>query len=209
MGDFWHGQGLAGRRCRHFDFGARLRAEAGTGALLDPVEIEIVRRTLRSGALLEDAEFPIALKILAGFVREQALGGKDILILNGLPRHAGQAERLERVVEIRAVVKLEASPQVIVTRIRADTGGDRAGRADDDPGAVAARLRLYDVRTAPLEDYYRKRGAAVLGLAIEDRTTAAEIAERFSPQLNTLFGEEAALRPRPRLGPEAGGRRLS
>jgi adenylate kinase family enzyme len=183
LGDFWHREGLAGRRCRHFDFGARLRAEAGKGALLGPVEIEVVRRILRTGTLLEDAEFPIALKILAGFVREQALGGEDVLILNGLPRHVGQAESLEGSIEIRAVVKLEASPEVIQTRIRADTGGDRAVRADDDAEAVAARLRLYDARTAPLEGYYAARGTAILRLAIEGGTPAAEMAERLSPLL--------------------------
>jgi adenylate kinase len=191
LGEYWQDHGLAGRRCRHFDFGARLRAEAGLASRLSPSQVEVIRRVLRTGALLEDAEFPIALAVLESFIREESLGNRDILILNGLPRHTGQAAGLANSVDIRAVVKLEAAPEIIRTRIRTNAGGDRAGRADDDAEAVAARLRLFEARTAPLEDFYRDRGVRILDFGVGLRTPTWELARVLAVDLEGLFAPAA------------------
>ncbi len=99
----------------------------------------------------------------------------DILILNGLPRHAGQAERLETRVRVRAVVVLEASAEAVLERIRYDTGGDREGRVDDSLGAVRGRIETYRERTLPLIAFYGARGAAVVRVAVGARTTAEDM----------------------------------
>jgi adenylate kinase len=49
------------------------------------------------------------------------------------------------------------------------------GRADDDPQAVATRLKAYREQTAPVLDWYRSRGGVQL---IEAVGTVDEIADR-------------------------------
>ncbi|MDD8026693.1 MAG: nucleoside monophosphate kinase [Acidobacteriota bacterium] len=189
LGDFWQTWGLAGRRCFHFDFGAELRAAAASESRLEPADLEIVRRALRTGALLEDGQFPIALKILASFIRERGVGSNDILILNGLPRHAGQARDMEAYVEIKAVVRLRAARPVILARIRSNAAGDRAGRTDDDHEAVAVRWRLFEARTAPLEAFYGQQGVPLLIIEVAADTSPAAMAEGVRDGLEVVFSD--------------------
>jgi adenylate kinase len=187
LGGLWQLRGLAGRRCHHFDFGERLRRAAGGGARLDPAEAETVRRVIITGALLEDAEFPIALKILSDFLAERAVGEADILILNGLPRHAGQAAAMSERIDVRAVVRLTAEPAVIRARIGGDAGGDRAGRRDDDPAAIAARLAIYEARTKPIENFYARDGVPILALEVGPIMTAEEMDASARPRLEAIL----------------------
>lgn len=183
LGRLWEQSGLGGRLCRHFDFGERLRAAAAVPGRLSSADRETVRRVLASGALLEDDQFRIALNILSAFIREESPGACGLLILNGLPRHTGQARDVAGLVDIRAVVRLTAGLEVLLERIRRDPGGDRAGRADDDPGAVADRLRSFEDRTLPLEAHYRARGVPILRLEVEPDMTARRAADRLEPGL--------------------------
>lgn len=183
LGRLWEKNGLGGRPCRHFDFGERLRAAAATAGLLSPADREAVRRVLASGALLEDDQFPIALAILSAFIREEKPGSSSLLILNGLPRHAGQARDVASLVDVRAVARFDAGLEALLERIRCDTGGDRAGRTDDSPEDVADRLRLFEDRTAPLEAHYRARGIPILHLEVEADMTAGQAARRLEPAL--------------------------
>jgi len=90
-------RGVFERRCVHFDFGERLRhvAEHG-GRALSPGDIATVRNVLTGGALLEDDTFHIARTILNVFMEEQDAGKEDLIILNGLPRHAGPSNARRR-----------------------------------------------------------------------------------------------------------------
>ncbi|MDH4196731.1 MAG: nucleoside monophosphate kinase [Candidatus Aminicenantes bacterium] len=172
--------GLSGRRAIHFDFGAELRsaaAEAGRSAGLDAAELEVVKRSLVSGALLEDEEFPVALKVLRAFLHRLRPTPVDLLVLNGLPRHAGQAERMENLVDIRLVVVLEATAEVAGDRVGRDVGKDRAGRPDDKPADVRRKLELYERRTRPLVETYASRGVTVLRLSVGTEDTAEDIYE--------------------------------
>lgn len=181
--------GFAGRRCVHFDFGAELRAlGAGrTGApALAADEVETIRRSLVTGALLEDHEFPIALKILRAFVRRSRVGESDRLILNGLPRHVGQARMMEDAVRIETVVSLEASPEVIRERIILDTGGDRVGRADDELKAIRQKLVIFRMRTLPLIEYYENREVPVVRVTVGARTTAEEMARAIPGRIGAV-----------------------
>ena len=133
----------------HLDFGSRLRA-ANEG--FSPRERALIAESLRTGALLENENFPIAAKFL-----EAAMGEAGLVILNGLPRHVGQARDVDALIDIRAVIVLEATPEVILERIARDTGGDRTGRRDDEvhagSGGGAGRYRC-----APHRAVCRKRG---------------------------------------------------
>lgn len=177
LGDEIERRGLLGRRCLHFDFGANLRAAAERQGEYDlsARELEAVRASLVSGALFEDKDMPMIIKILRGFAATHRLTPDALLVLNGLPRHLSQAEALEPIVSVERVVSLEADIGVIRERIRLDSGGDRAGRSDDVLEAVSRRLAVFEARTEPLLDYYRERGVPVTAIAVTDGMTAADM----------------------------------
>jgi adenylate kinase family enzyme len=194
LGEILECRGLLGWKCRHFDFGAQLRrvAEEYGAGILTPEETVIVRRRLQTGSLFEDREFPLAAKILRAFTERERMRAEDMIILNGLPRHIGQAEALEAVVEVRIVILLQAAPVVIRERIFADTGGDRAGRVDDGFEEIERKLLDFEEQTRPLLGYYADQGVPVLTIEVGPATSAEELAERVEsgisgPGMNSRF----------------------
>ena len=182
LGDSLEQEGFCGRRSVHFDFGANLRrvADGGLrGDVLSYGDVAVVRRVLRAGALLEDKDFPIAEKILLTFIQEKNIGSDDIIVLNGLPRHPGQARDLESALDVLMVVNLECPASVVRDRIRLNSGGDRTDRVDDSPREVENRLRIFKQRTAPLLDHYRTKGVKVHNVAVAVNTTATDILRRL------------------------------
>jgi len=177
LGELLERQGLWGRPCRHFDFGRRMRDVVAAGTppdFLSAGEIEFLRSVLARGALLEDEHFPIAEKILRAFVAEPGTAGA-LVVLNGLPRHAGQARDVGTVVCVRAVIELACTAEVVLRRIEADTEGDRAGRTDDDVEAVRRKLEIFARRTSPLLEHYRGRGAWIESVRVAADGTAGEV----------------------------------
>lgn len=77
-------------------------------------------------------------------------------ILDGFPRTIPQAEALEKHLSPGTsleVLNLEVSDDTIVKRALSRK------RSDDTPEVVKERLKAYHNQTAPLVDYYSKRGA--------------------------------------------------
>ncbi|MHC4406662.1 MAG: nucleoside monophosphate kinase [Planctomycetota bacterium] len=163
LGDLIAERGLWSARCLHFDFGASLRriVEGSPDPSFSRDDVDFLRRVLQSGALLENEHFPLAKRIFRSFLAARGADDHTVVLLNGLPRHAGQAGDVDRIVRIEAVVCLRCPRDTVLARIRADVGGDRAGRDDDDPRSVAAKLRLFDERTAPLLEHYRRLQARI------------------------------------------------
>jgi adenylate kinase family enzyme len=183
LGDCLDEHGLWGCACAHFDFGAQLRRAAGSGgsasAGLSAEQTAVIGEALQSGRLLTDAEFPIAAALLRAFLVERRVGERDWLVLNGLPRHAGQADAIDRFAHVKVVVALRCSPEVVRERIRLNTGGDRAGRTDDSREAVAAKLELYTERTQPLLDHYAARGARLVAIDVDANTPPGDVVARI------------------------------
>jgi adenylate kinase family enzyme len=174
LGDEIAARGLWGKRCLHFDFGDQLRRIVERNepdAILSRDEIDFLRGVLDTGALLEDEHFPIAERILRALLVEKAADADTIVVLNGLPRHAGQAEAIERLLEVVLVVELTCTAETVAERIRTNVGGDRTGRVDDDLPAIAEKLRVYRQRTAPLVEYYRARGTRIEQITVSAAST--------------------------------------
>jgi adenylate kinase family enzyme len=180
LGEYLERHGLAGRRCVHFDFGEQLRRAAAGASELDPSETAQVRDVLGRGALLEDRQFPIAEKILRSFLRREGMGSGDVVVLNGLPRHSGQASAMASLLRVRQVLLLECTADVVRQRIRGNSGGDRAGRVDDSPVEVSGKLCLFAQRTAPLVSYYTGRGIPVARLAVDVGTRPEDLWTQIS-----------------------------
>jgi len=103
-------------------------------------------------------------------------------ILDGYPRTIKQAKALESMGEINAVIRLMVPEEVIIARLSSRRtcrrcgaiynvrymkpkkagvcdvcGGPLYQREDDKPEVIRERLRVYEVQTRPLIDYYKGR----------------------------------------------------
>ena len=114
------------------------------------------RAVMEAGHLVSD-------DIILGVVRDElakpeAAGG---VIFDGVVRTIPQAEGLETILgelgrPLDAVLFFDVSDEEILARL--DRRRQTDGRADDDPAAVATRLKAYRAQTAPVLDWYERRG---------------------------------------------------
>lgn len=176
LGDLLEKTGLRGKRCRHFDFGENFRraARGEFERVLSEKDLAVIRESLSTGTLLEDHDFGIALKILAYFTSGCAKD-TDLLVMNGLPRHAGQAQALEKILNVRLVVLLDCDAETVRDRIAQNTGGDRTARVDDSAEMVAGKLKLYRERTLPLLEYYSQLGADVVVIKVNKEMKSEDV----------------------------------
>lgn len=104
-------------------------------------------------------------------------------VLDGFPRTVAQAEALDTMLEAKglsldAVIQLQVDEGILLKRIENRASElFRQGqpvRPDDNPESLKVRLDAYRRQTAPLVDYYQRRGAlkAVDGMAPIDEVTA-------------------------------------
>ncbi len=184
LGDCLQAHGVDGRRCWHFDFGANLRAVAagGLGGFTED-EVAFVKEVLEAGALLENETFYLAKKILTVFEQANAISSKDLLVLNGLPRHVGQAEAMADLVNVVAVVELDCTPEIVFERLRLDSGGDRAERSDDQLELVRKKLAVFENRTRPLIAYYRELGGMLIRIEVAVSTQPADMIDTVAAVL--------------------------
>jgi adenylate kinase len=192
LGEYLGLHGYSGRRCVHFDFGACLRDAASGGpcaTCLSGEDLVVVKAVLGSGALLEDGQFAIAERLLRGRLAAEGGDGGALVVLNGLPRHAGQARMLEPSVTVRLVVHLQCDAEVVLERIRLNSGGDRAGRIDDSLEAVRVKLRTFEARTMPLLDHYAAKGVTIAPLAVSVTGTPADMAATLERKYGWNYGD--------------------
>lgn len=178
LGDYCEQEELSGRRCIHFDFGLNLRYAAETNAYRDVLteqDMVVINRVLDTGVLLEDSQFHIAARILKSFMAKNMKGADDLVILNGLPRHTGQAIEIDNIVNVVMVLHLDCSAEVVRLRIRCNSGGDRLGRNDDKPEDIERKLLVFRERTVPLLDHYGKKGISIFHVHVLKDTKPQDI----------------------------------
>ena len=183
LGDLIAQRGLWQAKCLHFDFGTNLRwlvERNQPDRLIGRADLDFLRQVLQTGALLEDEHFPIAERILRSFLNRSAADLQTLVVLNGLPRHVGQAEAIDSILDVRAVVHLRCSSEIIYARIRDNAGGDRAGRRDDDLASIRHKLAIFAERTAPLLDHYRKLGVPVATIEVTTTMTPGQMWEELT-----------------------------
>lgn len=192
LGDLLEKEGLAGFGCAHFDFGARFRAAAASPqppAPLAAEDVGMIRESMRTGALLTDDQFHIAHKILKSFLDSCSA---EMIVLNGMPRHAGQARGIEDIARVVCVIELACDGGTVTERIKRDTGGDRAERNDDLPELVARKLEIFEAQTRPLLGWYKENGVPVLTVDVSVVSTSADMKR----QIDERFYETARLEKR-------------
>ena len=138
--------------------GDMLRAAVKAGT---PVGTQ-VKHIMDRGDLCPDE---LVVAIVADRIEEP--DAKNGFILDGFPRTVAQAEALEHMLhekhmELDAVVELQVDEGALLKRIESRIAETLARgepvRADDNPETLKKRLAAYRVQTAPLTDYYAKKG---------------------------------------------------
>lgn len=129
------------------------------------------REYMDAGKLVPD-------EVVIGIVRDRIkeADAQQGYVLDGFPRTIEQADALGRMLEsmgqkLDVALNLEVPDAELVKRLL-----DRAvkdGRADDTEPVIKNRLKTYNDQTAPLIEYYKKKGilASIDGLGSMDAIT--------------------------------------
>lgn len=72
------------------------------------------------------------------------------LLINGYPRSVVQAEFLDSIIEIDALLHLNASDNAVISRLM------KRGRVDDSPDVLKKRLEVYHSHSNEIINYYKK-----------------------------------------------------
>ena len=136
----------------HISTGDMLRAAVKAGT---PTGLK-AKAVMEAGQLVSD---DILLAMLEERLAEA--DAKRGFILDGYPRNLAQADALDHLLArihqpLDAVVKLDVPNETIVGRCEIRYAAEH--RKDDDPAVVRDRLRVYAEQTAPVADFYAKRG---------------------------------------------------
>lgn len=136
-----------------------------------------VESYLKSGQLVPD---DVVIKVLEKKIRQKE-GGTGF-ILDGFPRTIQQAEALEKISKIDAVINLQVPEWIIVARLSSRRickncgaiynvlylkpkkegtcdvcGGPLYQREDDTEEVIKDRIKVYEKQTQPLLEYYKNR----------------------------------------------------
>lgn len=137
----------------HLSTGDLLRAEMkeGTKLGLD------AKKYIDSGLLVPD-------EVVIGMIDNKIKANKSSngFIFDGFPRTVPQATSLGHICDanhigISAIISLKVDIEELAKR--AVIRGQTSNRADDkDPNVIQQRIAVYQHETAPVADYYRKKG---------------------------------------------------
>ncbi|MCM1321563.1 MAG: adenylate kinase [Bacteroides sp.] len=175
---------------------------AGKGTLAAKVAVSFGIPHISTGEIFRaaiKAKTPLGLKVQA-IIDSGSLVGDDItvelvkdrlaqsdaaggFILDGFPRTIPQAQALEKIMGVDAVVNFDISDEGVIERLSGrrvcrrcarnyhvsfmppkkdgvcdDCGGELYTRDDDKIEAISHRLEVYRSQTAPLIDFYRAKG---------------------------------------------------
>jgi adenylate kinase len=141
---------------------------------------KLAQKYINQGDLVPDE---VTIKMLQSEVENNPKSAG--FLFDGFPRTVPQAESLDAFLaakkqEITATVALEANDEILVQRLL--ERGKTSGRADDqDEEKIRNRYQEYNEKTAPLIDYYQKKGKFH---AVDGIGEIEEITKRLSSVLD-------------------------
>ena len=132
---------------------------------------------------------------------------KNGFMLDGFPRTIPQAEALDKMTKVDIVINIDVAFDEVMQRLCgrrvckncgesyhvstlngattcARCGGDLYQRDDDNPETVQKRLQVYNKQTAPLIEYYDKKGVL---FTVVSKTTAEDTYAKVSEKLNQVL----------------------
>jgi adenylate kinase len=166
-----------------------------------------VREYVEKGLLVpDDITLEVLKQSLARIPRSKGF------ILDGYPRTILQAEALDKIAKIDAIIRLIVPEWIIVERLSSrrickncgaiyntlflkpkkdmicdNCGGPLYQRPDDTPEVIRRRIEVYEKQTQPLLDYYRAKGVPFVEVKCEKlETPPDEIVEEIFKGLRKL-----------------------
>ena len=131
----------------------------------------------------------VPVEVVIGILKDRIVqdDAKNGFILDGFPRTVAQAEALDAMgVQIDKVIEISVPDEKIISRLSGRRvcegcgasyhidfkptkvegkcnlcGANVVQRIDDKPETVIARLKTYYEKTAPLKDYYKRKGKLI------------------------------------------------
>ena len=136
----------------------------------------LAKSFIDKGQLVPDE---VTCKIVEGRIEKDDC--KNGYMLDGFPRTIAQAEALDKITKIDLVINIDVDFSLLldrlcgrrvckdcgesyhISRLNGETkcsrcGGELYQRKDDNPETVQSRLDVYNAQTAPLIEYYSKKG---------------------------------------------------
>ncbi len=126
-------------------------------------------------------------------------------MLDGFPRTIAQAEALDKITNIDLVINIDVDFSLLMERLCgrrvcacgatyhvstlggetkcARCGGELYQRKDDNPETVQSRLNVYSAQTAPLIEYYTKKG---LIFNVSGNMSPDEVYAKISEKLDLM-----------------------
>jgi adenylate kinase len=152
----------------HISTGEMLRAAVVKGNELGMR----VKSVLDAGQLVSD---DLMIELVKQRMKDQDC--QKGLILDGYPRTVVQAESLNKILKtsnenIKAVVMFAVQEETV--RERLSHRAHKEGRSDDSAEVQLERIRVYNTKTAPLIDFYKKSGQ------LKEVSAAGEIPEVYA-----------------------------
>lgn len=140
---------------------------------------------------------------------EERLGREDCkngYMLDGFPRTIAQAEALDKITKVDLVINIDVDFSLLldrlcgrrvckdcgesyhITKLNGETkcarcSGELYQRKDDNPETVQSRLDVYKAQTAPLIEYYGKKGIV---FNVEGNAAPEAVYAAISAKLNAL-----------------------
>ena len=177
--------------------GDMLRAAVSAGSELGVK----AKKVMDNGGLVSD-------EIILGLIKERLNNDdcKQGYLFDGFPRTLAQAEALETITPIDAVVEIQVAAEEIINRMSGRrvhldsgrtyhikfnppkvagkddvTGEDLIQRDDDQEATVRKRLAVYQEQTAPLIGYYQKlaKNSTTKYLEVNGTGSVEEIGQRI------------------------------
>ena len=164
-----------------------------------PIGLE-AKSYIDKGLLVPDK---VTCKIVEGRI-EQA-DCQNGYMLDGFPRTIAQAEALDKITKIDLVINIDVDFSLLMERLCgrrvcacgatyhvstlggetkcARCGGELYQRKDDNPETVQSRLNVYSAQTAPLIEYYTKKG---LIFNVSGNMSPDEVYAKISEKLDSM-----------------------
>ncbi|MCF8359963.1 MAG: adenylate kinase [Prolixibacteraceae bacterium] len=154
------------------------------GEIAAETELGLKAKTLMDkGELVPD-------EVVIGMIESKLKANKDAkgFIFDGFPRTVAQAKALDELLKgfghpVSGMLALEVEKQELINRLL--ERGKVSGRSDDqDASIIENRINVYNEKTAPLIDFYKKQDKFY---SIEGMGTIEEIARRIEAVVAKLM----------------------
>lgn len=162
---------------KHFSTGELLRSEINAKTELG---LEAEKYIVKGNLVPDD----MIIDVLKSAIEKVPADAKGIL-LDGFPRTLAQAEALEVLMDkmgkpMTLLVDLDVPRKELINRLV--TRGETSGRSDDNLDTIKKRLEVYEIKTAPVSDFYQSLNKIS---KIDGLGTVEEIFDRIQSVLDS------------------------